>query len=97
MHAATDHWIIGGDFNLPGTDGALSAFAELRDAFEEGGVGWCNTGTSDYPLFRVDQIWISSDLECDVLKAFATNHSDHRMVIADLSAQIDASSAVDER
>jgi endonuclease/exonuclease/phosphatase family metal-dependent hydrolase len=82
--ARTDHWIIGGDFNLVGNDGALTAFAGLKDTFYESGTGLCNTGTSDYPLFRVDQLWTSGNVSSKISKAYKTEHSDHRLVIADL-------------
>lgn len=82
--AETDVWIVGGDFNLVGNDGALSAFDGMHDTFFEGGAGWGNTGTNDYPLFRVDQIWCSSKLKCRVSNSIKTEFSDHRMVVADL-------------
>lgn len=80
----TDLWIVGGDFNLPGNDGALSPFEDLTDTFFQAGSGWSNTGTNQYPLFRVDQIWISNRLRCSGHRTFKTEHSDHRMVVVDL-------------
>lgn len=80
----TPHLIIGGDFNMVGNDGAFEPFDELQDTFWQAGSGWCNTGTNDYPLFRVDQIWTTPNLRCLALGAFETEHSDHRMVVADL-------------
>ena len=82
--SVTDVWIVAGDFNLVGNDGALSAMTGLSDSFFEAGSGWCNTGTSDFPLFRVDQIWKTPNLRCKKSKAFATKNSDHRMVVADM-------------
>ena len=81
--ARSEHIVIGGDFNLVGNDGALSALNQYKDSFFTAGSGWGNTGTSDYPLFRVDQIWTNSNLKCSASQAFATKNSDHRMVIAD--------------
>ena len=81
--AVTDNWIIGGDFNLVGNDGALSPFAELQDSFLKSGVGWGNTGTNDYPLFRVDQIWKAGNLKSTSNYALPTEHSDHRIVVAE--------------
>ena len=81
--AESEHVVIGGDFNLVGNDGALSAMDRYKDSFFTAGSGWGNTGTSEYPLFRVDQIWSSDSLECSASQAFATKNSDHRMVIAD--------------
>lgn len=83
-NAQTESWIIGGDFNLVGNDGALSAFEDLQDTFAVAGSGWCNTGTSDFPLFRVDQIWTTRNVQCHSQKVYASENSDHRMVVVDL-------------
>lgn len=82
--AVTDCWIIGGDFNAVGGDGCLSPLESFQDTFRQSGTGWCNTGTSDYPLFRVDQIWVNGNVRSTINKSFPTNHSDHRAVVADL-------------
>ena len=81
----TKNWIVGGDFNLPGGSGALSPLAGLADSFSKAGSGWCNTGTSDYPLFRVDQIWLGKNLEPKTAQAYATENSDHRMFVVNFS------------
>jgi len=85
--AKTRNWIVGGDFNLVGNDGSLSPMATplLTDTFNQSGSGWCNTGTSNYPLFRVDQIWISESLKSRSTKAYQCKNSDHRMVVSDLT------------
>jgi endonuclease/exonuclease/phosphatase (EEP) superfamily protein YafD len=79
----SDRWLIGGDFNLPSGDGALSSMKGMTDSFLDAGTGWCNTATSDWPLFRVDQLWRNDGLETVRLKAKRSLHSDHRMVIGD--------------
>lgn len=81
----SERWILGGDFNLTGNDGALSAMDSLSDSFFRAGSGWGNTGTNDYPLFRVDQIWTNQLLICEGHRVFRTQNSDHRMVVADLT------------
>lgn len=91
LNARTKHVIIGGDFNLVGGDGALSALTQsktkrMKDTFHTAGVGWCNTGTSEYPLFRVDQIWTNQNFSALSNQTIATKRSDHRMVIADIAA-----------
>ncbi|MFT5301851.1 MAG: endonuclease/exonuclease/phosphatase family metal-dependent hydrolase [Mariniblastus sp.] len=83
----TDNLVVGGDCNMVGGDGGFSPFQHLNDAFKQGGSGWCNTGTSEYPLFRVDQIWTTANLKCELLQAFKTRNSDHRMVVADFQIQ----------
>ena len=82
--AVTDCWIIGGDFNSVGGDGCFSPLESFQDTFHQSGSGWCNTGTSDYPLFRVDQIWVNGTVRSTVNKSFPTQHSDHRAVVTDL-------------
>lgn len=85
-HHVTDNWIVGGDFNLPGGGGATSPMRGLlEDSFMAAGTGWGCTGTSEYPLFRVDQIWLSPNLVPKTSKAWATENSDHRMVVVDFS------------
>lgn len=75
--------IVGGDFNTPPLDPTLELLRPtVRDAFLTSGVGLGGTGTNDFPLFRVDQIWCSTR----PIRTFAqkTKHSDHRMVVCDL-------------
>lgn len=79
------HLIVGGDFNAPPRDVALIPLRQrLFDTFTEAGRGWGNTGTNDYPLFRVDQIWASREFSEESVTAQNTIHSDHRMVVSDL-------------
>jgi vancomycin resistance protein VanJ len=79
------HVIVGGDFNAPPTDDALAAFRQrLSDSFLTAGHGWGATGTNEYALFRVDQIWVSDGLQPASVTAHKTQHSDHRMVVCDL-------------
>jgi endonuclease/exonuclease/phosphatase family metal-dependent hydrolase len=79
------HLIVGGDFNAPPLDAALSPLRQrLFDTFTEAGRGWGNTGTNDYPLFRVDQIWATRSATAETVTAQKTIHSDHRMVVCDL-------------
>ena len=82
--AVTDCWIIGGDFNAVGGDGCFWPLESFQDTFHQSGSGWCNTGTSDYPLFRVDQIWVSGKVRSTVNKSYPMQHSDHRAVVTDL-------------
>ncbi|MBS0264088.1 MAG: endonuclease/exonuclease/phosphatase family protein [Planctomycetes bacterium] len=76
--------VIGGDFNTPPLDRALDELRSgLRDAFTQAGVGWGATGTNDWPLFRVDQLWTDARLTAVRAEAVKTRHSDHRLVVAD--------------
>lgn len=77
--------IVGGDFNAPPNDGALGPLRQrLSDTFLQAGRGWGHTGTNDYPLCRVDQIWASPHFRAESVTAQKTIHSDHRMVVCDL-------------
>lgn len=77
--------IFGGDFNMTPYDPAFEVLKQHgRDAFQEAGSGWGNTGTSRSPLFRVDQIWLSEELRAERLTAERTVHSDHKMVVCDV-------------
>ena len=77
--------IVGGDFNSAPGDGALSALrGRVYETFRKAGCGWGCTGTNEYPLFRVDQIWVSRHFEAETVVARKTRHSDHRMVVCDL-------------
>ena len=88
MNQKTDYLVIGGDFNAAGNDGSfVPAMNGLQDSFLTAGTGWGNTGTNDIPIFRVDQIWSTRNLECEIVKAYKTIHSDHRFVICDLRIQ----------
>lgn len=81
----TDHWVIGGDFNMVAGDGGFRpAFNNLIDTYRISGSGLCNTATNRYPLFRVDQIWTNKKTKAIYSQAFRTEHSDHRGVLADL-------------
>ena len=76
--------IVGGDFNTLPLDAALDQLRpELEESFTHRGVGWGATGTNDWPLFRVDQIWTSAGVAPIQTFASKTVHSDHRMVICD--------------
>lgn len=77
--------IVGGDFNTTPLDPALD---ELRsagsDAFLSTGTGWGATGSNDWPLFRVDQIWLPRRMHARRTWTIRTRTSDHRMVVCDL-------------
>lgn len=77
--------ILGGDFNCQSGDRALDAMPVwLRDAFYEGGRGWGHSAVNDYPLARIDQIWVSPEWRVEQEFVQKTVFSDHRMVVCDL-------------
>jgi endonuclease/exonuclease/phosphatase (EEP) superfamily protein YafD len=80
--------IVGGDFNTPAGDDLFRALKpRLRDSFRDRSIGFGNTIVNDCPLSRIDQIWVSRDLRVYAVVTRRTQHSDHRLVIADLAVQ----------
>lgn len=77
--------IVAGDFNTTPLDRALDALQpRLVDSFARAGQGLGGTGTNDWPLFRVDQVWTSPELACRLARAEKTRSSDHRLVVCEL-------------
>ncbi|MER3461773.1 MAG: hypothetical protein C4342_01765, partial [Armatimonadota bacterium] len=77
--------VLGGDFNAPVGDPIFEEMPkELRDAFEEAGSGWGNTIFNSFPIHRIDRVFVSSHFKCIRVRALKTEHSDHRLVSADL-------------
>ncbi len=77
--------LVGGDFNAPAGDAIYETLRPgLRDAYEEAGVGFCNTVVSGFPFHRIDQVWVGERFRVASLVTRPTRHSDHRMVICDL-------------
>ena len=85
--------IVGGDFNAPQGDAVFRSLKpRLRDAFREGGHGWGDTVINELPFIRIDQVWVSGAFRVVNVVARGTRHSDHRMVVCDLT--ISATQAV---
>jgi endonuclease/exonuclease/phosphatase (EEP) superfamily protein YafD len=83
--ASTSPLVVGGDFNTTPLDTAFDALRpRLADSFARAGLGWGATGTNDWPLFRVDQVWTNSSIIPTQVSAAKTIHSDHRMVVCDV-------------
>lgn len=78
--------IVGGDFNTP-PDKVIQAplISVASDAFSNSGRGWPGTAVNDYPLVRIDQVWLSEDLKPLDSLVKKTAHSDHRMVVVWMS------------
>lgn len=85
--AFDDDWpmIVGGDFNGP-PDRSLRTLMEprLQDAARVSGSGWTMTAVNEFPLVRIDQIWVDARWEPLRTVAVTTLHSDHRMVVCDV-------------
>ncbi|MEN6581066.1 MAG: hypothetical protein ABFD54_01285 [Armatimonadota bacterium] len=46
--------------------------------------GWGNTVLNDFPVQRIDQVWLSDGLRAISVRAHKTRHSDHRLVVCDV-------------
>lgn len=78
--------VFGGDFNMPSGEPCLAALApRFHDAFDTAGTGWGNTAIDPLFVHRIDQIWTSRQLHPVRVVAQGCQHSDHRMVVADLA------------
>jgi endonuclease/exonuclease/phosphatase (EEP) superfamily protein YafD len=77
--------IVAGDWNVPASAASLKPLsAMLRDAFREGGSGWGNSMTNDFPVARIDAIFVSKGFNVVRCAAHRTKTSDHRLVEADV-------------
>lgn len=78
--------IVGGDFNAPVRDPVYHAMpAGLRDSFREAGIGWGDTLLNVFPIWRIDQVWISRHFRATAVVARKTIYSDHRRVVCELT------------
>jgi endonuclease/exonuclease/phosphatase (EEP) superfamily protein YafD len=77
--------IIGGDFNAPPRDAIFQLLSPLHDAFAQAGRGWGNTIINPAPFLRIDQVWLSPQLQAVDVYSRRTEHSDHRMVVCDIA------------
>lgn len=76
--------ILAGDFNAPPGDAVFRLLRpRLSEAFAAAGRGWGRTFMSGFPILRIDQVWSSQQLKPIQVFAVASDHSDHKMVVAD--------------
>ena len=82
-----DSIILSGDFNIPARMPSLAPFrAFLRDAWLIAGSGWGATVTAEWPMSRIDHVWVSDDIDViSVRIARFGGSSDHRGLIVDFS------------
>lgn len=77
--------ILGGDFNTPGSARSLEPLTGfLKDAWRSAACGWGATMPEFFPLSRVDQVWVSSDIHPVFVRVVRLAGSDHRGIIMDL-------------
>jgi endonuclease/exonuclease/phosphatase (EEP) superfamily protein YafD len=78
--------LLAGDFNIPAHMPSLAPFRHfLQDAWRASGSGWGATVPEFLPLVRIDQLWLSSEIQPLEVRVVRLEGSDHRAVIADIS------------
>ena len=81
----TRNLICGGDFNAPPGDAIFRLLEpRLYDPFLKAGRGWGKTFHNEWPVLRIDQIWVGHPFRPLAVSAKKTQYSDHRMVVCDL-------------
>lgn len=84
-HLGRDPVIVAGDWNVPARAGSLKPLrALLDDAFRLGGSEWGNTMTNEFPVSRIDAIFLSDDFDVAYCASHPSPPSDHRLVEAEL-------------
>lgn len=77
--------IVGGDFN---TDASAQSLTPLRDSmidvWKSSGRGWGGTATRDFPVARIDHLFISHKLLAVDAWIPKSPMSDHRPLVADI-------------
>jgi endonuclease/exonuclease/phosphatase family metal-dependent hydrolase len=89
LRAAGARVMIGGDLNaIPGS-AVHSIFrnAELRDVWPECGKGPEATYPAHAPARRIDYLLLTAAMQCTGASVIATDASDHRPVLADVSVR----------
>jgi endonuclease/exonuclease/phosphatase (EEP) superfamily protein YafD len=77
--------LVAGDFNAPAR---MPSFRPLRqllvDAWTQAGVGFGTTATADLPLARIDQCWVTRDVQILSARVQKMPVSDHRLLLVEL-------------
>ncbi len=78
------HRIVCGGFGTPPGDDVFRPLENsgMLDTFASSGRGWGNTHPAEFPLVRLDQIWVSRNLE-PVVSTVAGGPG-HRIVVSDV-------------
>ncbi len=88
-HGARGAVVLGGDFNLPPRFPAVRrATRGFVDCFGEAGFGWGKTVPARLPMLRVDMIYVPRGARVYYAAALPTDHSDHRMVLAEVAVPL---------
>jgi len=76
---------VAGHFGTPPGDDIFRPLARagLRDAYRLRGKDWGNTYPPGYPVYRIDQVWASPEIEVIALRTRFSDQTPHRIVICD--------------
>lgn len=84
--------VLCGDFNSPGgIQSGEPLRSILRDVWPEGGAGWGATMPAWLPMSRIDQCWVTPDIEV-ISAVVRKGTSDHRRLVVDLAFRQSAGS-----
>ncbi len=75
--------LFGGDFNATNPRLVTDDRPRFKEAGRSVARGWRGTGTNDFPMVAVDQIWASPEFRWSQSYAKKTQNSDHRMLVAE--------------
>jgi endonuclease/exonuclease/phosphatase family metal-dependent hydrolase len=80
------HRVVCGGFGTPPGDDAFRPLENsgMVDTFAVAGQGWGNTYPSDFPLLRLDQIWVSANLPPLKSTTRLNSASRHRIVVSEV-------------
>ena len=77
--------ILAGDFNTHGTSQSLAPLRNLfTDVWSVVGLGWGATMTSNWPVSRIDQCWITKNITPVSARVVSGTPSDHNLLLVDL-------------
>jgi endonuclease/exonuclease/phosphatase family metal-dependent hydrolase len=81
----TSSAVLCGDFNSPGGIQSTEPLRSIvRDVWPEGGRGWGATMPAWLPMSRIDQCWVTPDIEV-ISAVVRRGGSDHRRLVVDLA------------
>ncbi len=80
-----DHVILAGDFNTDASARSLKVIRKkFADVWRESGSGWGGTAISQFPVARIDHIYVSN-FKPESVRVMGSDFSDHLPVVASLS------------
>jgi hypothetical protein len=83
--------LIVGDLNVTRHSRALEAtFPDMRNAFDEAGIGWSGTWPRRFPLWQIDQVLVAPSMRCVQYKVIDLGVGRHRLQRAVLRWRNDA-------